>query len=184
MREQRKADADVEQVRTRRERNQSRLDQGQVGSPKELESLQHELVTLQRRIGDLEDSELDVMERLEAAESEHAEMQELVDDLTEQIAATTRSRDEGLADLDAEIEQTRATRAKIATEVPEELQALYERLRASHSGVGAAELAHKRCGGCRLDLNPADLRAIANAAPDDVVRCEDCGRILVRTGRD
>lgn len=183
MREQRKADADVEQVKTRRERNQTRLDQGQVSSPKELESLQHELEALERRISDLEDEELDVMERLEAAEAEHEQMQELVDDLAEQIADTTRRRDTAFGEIDADAEQTRAARDKIAAEVPDELLALYEKLRAGHSGVGAAELAHKRCGGCRLELNPSDLRDIANAADDDVVRCEECSRILVRTGK-
>jgi len=181
-RDQRKADADVEQVRTRRTRNQDRLDKGQVSSPKELEGLQHELQTLERRISDLEDAELDVMERLEAAETELAEMEELADDLGRRLEEEIRRRDDAFAEIDADAEQTRAARDKLASEVPDDLLSLYERLRAGHSGVGAAELAHKRCGGCRLELNPAELRDIAAAAADDVVRCEECGRILVRTG--
>ncbi|HET7327512.1 MAG TPA: C4-type zinc ribbon domain-containing protein [Nocardioidaceae bacterium] len=122
------------------------------------------------------------MERLESAEAEHAQMRELADDLDAQVADHTRRRDEAFAEIDADTEQTKAARDKLAAELPDDLLALYERLRASHSGVGAAELAHKRCGGCRLELNPSDLRDIGNAAADDVVRCEECGRILVRTG--
>jgi uncharacterized protein len=64
-REQKKADADVEQVRLRRARNQQRLDSGQVSSPRDLEGLQHEIGSLERRISDLEDAELEVMEQLE-----------------------------------------------------------------------------------------------------------------------
>jgi predicted nucleic acid-binding Zn-ribbon protein len=63
-REQRKADADVEQVRARKDRDEKRLHAGQVGSAKELESLQHEVETLTRRQAELEDAELEVMERV------------------------------------------------------------------------------------------------------------------------
>jgi uncharacterized protein len=180
-REQRKADADVEQVRARRTRNQERLDKGQVGSPRELESLQHELETLDRRISDLEDAEIEVMERLETAETELGDMEANRQALDGEIVTARASRDEVLSGLDADLEQTRSARDKLAADVPPDLLALYERLRANHNGVGAAELSHGRCGGCRLELNQADLRSIAAAAEDDVVRCEECGRILVRT---
>jgi predicted nucleic acid-binding Zn-ribbon protein len=181
-RDQRKADTDVEQARARQARDQERLDQGQVGSPKELERLQHELQTLDRRISDLEDAELEVMEQLENAEAELAELEELSEDLGRQFAEYERGRDEAFASIDTELEHTLASRDRAAAEITGDLVALYERLRANHGGVGAAELTGRRCGGCRLELNAADLRAIAAAAEDEVVRCEECGRILVRTG--
>ena len=64
-REQKKADADVEQVKSRRTRDQDRIDKGLISNPKDLERMQHEMVSLQRRISELEDNELDVMEQLE-----------------------------------------------------------------------------------------------------------------------
>lgn len=66
-REQTKADGDVEQVRRRSARDQQRLDSGQVSAPRELEQLQHEIATLGRRQNELEDIELEIMERLESA---------------------------------------------------------------------------------------------------------------------
>ena len=60
------------------------------------------------------------------------------------------------------------------------LLALYDRIRASSGGVGAAALQHGRCEGCRLSLSPVALNAIRAAAPDAVLRCEECSRILVR----
>ena len=36
--------------------------------------------------------------------------------------------------------------------------------------------------GCRLTLNASDLGIIAKAPADEVMRCEECNRILVRTG--
>ena len=61
------------------------------------------------------------------------------------------------------------------------LLALYEKIRES-SGAGAAMLRARRCEGCRLELNPQELQRIRSAADDEVVRCEECRRILVRTG--
>ena len=65
--------------------------------------------------------------------------------------------------------------------IDDPLLALYERIREGSGGLAAAELKHGRCGGCRLELNPVDLAAIDRAASDEVVRCEECSRILVRT---
>jgi predicted nucleic acid-binding Zn-ribbon protein len=59
--------------------------------------------------------------------------------------------------------------------------ALYARLRAQKGGVGAAALRARRCGGCSLELNAADLAVIAKAPSNEVIRCEECDRILVRT---
>jgi uncharacterized protein len=181
-REQRKADADVEQVKTRRQRNQQRLDQGQVGSPKELESLQHELQTLDRRISALEDAELDVMERLENAQAELDRLQSSIEEYDRSLRELELRRDEAVRRIDEEVASAEAERAQIVAGIPDDLLKLYERLRASHGGVGAAALVQRRCQGCRLELNAADLRAIAAAPDDEVLRCEECQRILVRTG--
>ena len=180
-REQRKADADVEQVKARRERNQKRLDQGQVGSPKELQGLQHELETLERRISDLEDAELEVMERAEAAQARLDALQASVTGHDEALAGVEQRRDEALGTIDGEMKEADDERNRIATGIPADLMKLYEKLRGSHGGVGAAALVRRRCQGCQLELTAADLRQIAAAPEDEVVRCEECQRILVRT---
>jgi uncharacterized protein len=180
-REQRKADADVEQVKARRARNQRRLDEGQVGSPRELENLQHEVQTLERRISDLEDAELDVMERLETAQGEVDRLQASITEHDGSLRELEQRRDDAYAEIDAEVQAAEAERAQTAEAIPDDLLALYERLRDSHGGVGAAALAQRRCQGCRLELNAAELRDIAAAPDDEVLRCEECQRILVRT---
>jgi len=181
-REQRKADADVEQVKNRRARDQQRLDRGQVGSPKELQTLQHEIETLERRISDLEDAELDVMERLETAQSDLERLQGSITEYDESLRGLEQRRDAAMTEIDAEVREAEHERAQIVTSIPDELLKLYERLRGSHGGVGAAALKQRRCQGCQLELNAADLREITAAAEDEVLRCEECQRILVRTG--
>jgi predicted nucleic acid-binding Zn-ribbon protein len=180
-REVRKAEADVEQVRARAERDQKRMDTGQVSSPKELENLQHEIASLARRQGDLEEAELEVMQRLEDVQTLLVKLREEQADVDQRLADTGAARDAAFASIDAEVAELTEQRAELVPQVPDDLLALYTKLRASNGGLGAAALRQRRCDGCRLELNNIELSRIRDAASDEVVRCEECGRILVRT---
>jgi predicted nucleic acid-binding Zn-ribbon protein len=180
-REQRKADAEVEQVKARRKRDQDRMDQGLITSPKDLERMQGELVSLERRIATLEDAELEVMEQLETAQQELDRLTGTLADLGERIALSTQARDRAVAEIEAELAAEKRHREERAEGMPEDLMGLYDRLRQQKGGVGAAGLRARRCEGCSLQLNASDLGAMAKAPSDEVLRCEECSRILVRT---
>lgn len=180
-RAQRKADGEVEQVKSRRERDQKRLDQGLVTNPKDLEKLQHELQALERRITTLEDEELEVMEQLEDAQRELDGVQSELTETDRQIAEAERTRDEAVTDIDTKAGELTAEREQTALGIPDELITLYDKLRGQYGGVGAAALVQRRCEGCRLELNAADLREITAEPDDAVLRCPECSRILVRT---
>jgi predicted nucleic acid-binding Zn-ribbon protein len=179
--EQAKVDADVEQVKTRRERDQQRLDQGLVSNPKDIQRMQQEMVSLERRITSLEDDEIEVMERLEEAQATLDQLTGRLTDTDKQIEVTTGARDAKLAEIDQALGELETQRGPVAGELPADLLSLYDRLRESKGGVGAALLRARRCGGCMLDLDNAELAKIRAAADDDVIRCEECSRILVRT---
>jgi len=179
-REQAKAEADVEQVRTRAARDRARLDTGQVSSPRELESLQSEIASLDRRQSELEDVELEVMERREAAQKSAEALTAERDELAARRESVVARRDELLGELEDQSGRAGEQRAAVAAGIPADLLALYDRMRAQH-GVGAAALRRGRCEGCHLSLNTVDLNRIRAAAPDEVLRCEECRRILVRT---
>lgn len=179
-RELAKAEADVEVVRQRTARDQARLEVGQ-GGHKELESLQHEVATLARRQSALEDVELEVLERQEALAATVARLTRERDGLQAQLDDVTARRDSALAALDDEALQLQRQRVGLVAGLDAALLALYEKIRAT--GVtAAAMLRQRRCEGCRMELNPQDLERIRAAADDQVVRCEECGGILVRTG--
>jgi predicted nucleic acid-binding Zn-ribbon protein len=180
-REQAKVDTDVEQVRARMQRDQQRLDSGQVGSPKELENLQSEIESLHRRQTELEDAELEVMEQREQVQARLSALKDELAGIETSLAETTARRDVTLAEIAADAEKTAAQRAETATTLPSDLLELYDKLRASSGGVGAAALHRGQCQGCHLQLNTTDLNRIRDAAPDEVIRCEECRRILVRT---
>lgn len=180
---ERKIDNDVEVVRTRMARDQQRLDSGAVGSPKELENLQHELVSLARRQSELEDLELEQMELREQVEARLASLQSEVDELTTSRDAAAARRDEAFAEIDAEVTARTAERASLAAELraaAEALVDLYEKIRGGPGGAGAAALHRGQCQGCHLSLPPSDLSRIKAAPEDEVLRCEECRRILVR----
>jgi len=179
-REQGKAEADVEQVRARVDRDQARLDAGQVSSARELENLQSEIASLGRRQSDLEEIVLDVMERRETAQNRRDALAAERTALADQLGEVTARRDAALAEIAEEAGKAADRRAGVAAEEPADLLALYERMRAQH-GVGAAALRGGRCQGCHLLLNMVDLNRIRAADPDEVLRCEECRRILVRT---
>ncbi len=180
-REQRKADADVEQVKARRTRDQQRMDQGLVSNPKDLERMQGELVSLERRITSLEDTELEVMERLETAQADLHELQAHLENLDRRAAELQAARDQKAGEIDVELADIAGRRKTTADGLADDLLTLYDRLRQQKNGVGAAALRARRCGGCSLELTAADLSVIAKAPSDEVLRCEECNRILVRT---
>lgn len=157
------------------------MDQGLIADPKALERMSHELESLERRITSLEDDELEVMERLEGAQG-------MLDDLVAQIAAADArlatlagSRDEKVGEIDMRVSDLEGQRDATLDGVPADLLALYEKLRTAKNGVGAAMLHQRRCNGCQLGIDNAELAVIKAAPADEVVRCEECSRILVRT---
>jgi predicted nucleic acid-binding Zn-ribbon protein len=179
-REQAKAEADVDQVRSRVDRDRTRLDAGQVSSPRELENLQSEIASLIRRQSDLEEIVLGVMERQEAAELRRKTLTQEEGELARQRDEVGARRDAALGEIGEQEEKAGSLRAGVAADVPGDLLDLYGKLRAQH-GVGAAALRRGRCEGCHLSLNTVDLARIRAAPPDEVLRCEECRRILVRT---
>ncbi|WEV79331.1 C4-type zinc ribbon domain-containing protein [Janibacter cremeus] len=179
-REVARAEADVQQVRDRAARDQQRLDTGAGMTSRDLTALQSEIESLARRQGDLEEVEIEAMERQEAAEERVSSGTAKQAELQAEVDRLTRERDDALAELDAEERQVTAPRSELVASIDDALISLYDRIRDKSGGLAAAELKHGRCGGCRLELNPVDLAAIEKAPVDEVVRCEECDRILVR----
>ncbi len=176
-----RAEADVEQVRQRKDRDQRRLDAGQVSAARELEQLQSEIVSLTRRQAALEDIELEIMEKLEDAQRRVEELATQRESVGRNALAVQRARDAAWAEIDAEAAKALQERDATARDIPADLLSLYEKIRANSGGVGAAALRKRRCEGCHLELDPAALNEIRAASPDLVIRCEECRRILVRT---
>lgn len=180
-REQDKLESDIDQVRQRMTRDQQRLESGAITSAKDLESLQHEVESLHRRQGDLEDVELEVMERLEDAEKKASALAADQARLTGAVEDTERRRVAALDALGKDVEYAQRQRETVVPDIGDELLAFYEKLRGKLDGIAAVSIKARRCDGCRLDLSATDVGRIRAAAEDEIIRCEECQRIQIRT---
>ncbi len=140
-----------------------------------------ELESLQRRVTTLEDQELEVMQTVEDAQRELDSLIAQVVAADARLVTLESSRDQKTTAIDTELDDIARDRAPIASGLPADLIALYDRLREQKSGVGASALRARTCGGCHMSLDPLELAAIKASADDEVIRCEECQRILVRT---
>ncbi|HEY8294639.1 MAG TPA: C4-type zinc ribbon domain-containing protein [Micrococcaceae bacterium] len=179
-RELTRSETDVEQVASRIARDEAKLNSG-TGLSKDLVALQHDLASLARRRSDLEDIELEIMERLEAATGRQAKQQGVVDDILGSLAGIRDELDAQLAEVAAELEGVLKDRQTLAQSFDEGLLAIYERT-LSKRGIGAARLFHGTSEGSGMQLSPGDLADIRKAGADDIVFCPDSGCILVRDG--
>ncbi|MEI6622335.1 MAG: C4-type zinc ribbon domain-containing protein [Actinomycetes bacterium] len=175
-----RAEDEVQVVRSRAAKDQHLLDSGAITSPKQLSELQHEIVSLARRQGELEDAELEVMELLEQAQDGLAALIETLEDLRSKRATLCAARDVVVADISRDRALAISQRSIASVGIPADLLKLYQKLRENQGGVGAAALRRNRCEGCHMQLPPTELESVLAAAPDEVVRCEECRRILVR----
>jgi predicted nucleic acid-binding Zn-ribbon protein len=175
----RRLERDVDGVRARTERDNKLLAGSGVGAKQAVE-IQHELETLARRQSVLEDEQLEVMEQREAVGAHLDHARATLDAAERELTAVTERRDTALADLDAGEAGRRRDRDALLAELPADLVALYEKRR-EQGGTGAALLLARRCQACRLELDRTAIGELRSAADDDVVRCEECGTILVRT---
>jgi predicted nucleic acid-binding Zn-ribbon protein len=174
-----RCEVDVEQVVSRIEKDEKRLSSG-LGTPKELEQLQHELGSLAKRRSELEDVELEVMVRVEALQERINALDSKISALSAEIEFMKSDKEREISELENAKQKNELDRGELATSIENELIALYEKIRSASEGVGAARLAGSQCEGCHLTLNAAELAKVKALADDEVFRCEECRCILIR----
>jgi uncharacterized protein len=177
VREQTRLESEADSLERKIDAEQRRLYDGSVANPKELEAIQHEVANLRQRKGRVEDDILSQMERREDMEGRlpklEAELQEARDRLAEIESGSERE----FTDVSVGLDSRREERNALVPSFDEELLELYEDLRASKKGIGAARLLDGVCQGCHQKLSALELDRIKRS--EGVRRCEYCRRILV-----
>ncbi|GAA4667249.1 zinc ribbon domain-containing protein [Frondihabitans cladoniiphilus] len=177
-RELTRIESDVEIVETRVKRDRDRLQT--ATSTKDIQALEGELAALANRQSDLDDIQLEVMDRVEQHGAVVSATQAEIDELAVRRAAAEASKEAGLVTIEGQRQHAIADRATLAAKVPADLLALYERQRDRY-GVGASHLRAGVSSASGVALNGNDLAAVRAAAPDDVLLCPDSQAVLVRT---
>ena len=177
--ELRRGEVDVETVTDRIKKDEARLSSGNA-TPKELEQLQHEVETLKKRQESLEEIELEIMIRNDAVitrsntlSTDLASLQTLKDEISGRLQSATNEINKVIADKNT-------ARSAVAGKIEKALLDLYEKIRGNGGGVGAAALVGNKCNGCNLAINAVEMERIKSLAKDELLRCEECRRILVR----
>ena len=177
--ELRRGEVDVETVTDRIKKDEARLSSGNA-TPKELEQLQHEVETLKKRQESLEEIELEIMIRNDAVitrsntlTTDLASLQTLKDEISGRLQSATDEINKVIADKNT-------ARTLVANKIEKALLDLYEKIRGNGGGVGAAALVGNKCNGCNLAINAVEMERIKSLAKDELLRCEECRRILVR----
>ena len=177
--ELRRGEVDVETVTDRIKKDEARLASGNA-TPKELEQLQHEVGTLKKRQESLEEIELEIMIRSDAIvarsntlTTDLASLQTLKDEISGRLKTATDEMNKVIADKNT-------ARNLSANQIEKPLLELYEKIRANGGGVGAATLVGNKCNGCNLSINAVEMERIKSLGKDELLRCEECRRILVR----
>lgn len=180
-REQARLEDEIAGLRSRSTQADAALYGGTITNPRELQALEAEIASLARRIGDLEDKELEVLverepvdEATAAVEAEREALRGRAESLAVRITAAE-------AEIDVELERVLASREGAVAVVPADLRAEYEELREVNGGIGVARLEHgTTCGGCRIQLSAMERDRIRGLPEDARIHCEECGRLLVR----
>ena len=179
-REQTRLEDEIASLKAKAEHADKMMYSGTITNPRELQGFQDEVASLGRRVGELEDKELEILverepvdEAVAAADAEAATLRARADDLAARITVAE-------AEIDAELATVVTEREAAAAAVPADLLAEYEQLRADNGGVGVARLEHGTCGGCHMNLSAMERDRIKALPPDALVHCEECGRLLVR----
>ena len=153
---------------------------GTIGNPRELQALQDEIAALKRRISQLEDQEIELMEQIEPLDAELSRSATDSAQLDERGAALRGRIAEEEVAIEAELERVHAERDEVAATVEPDLLAEYATLRPQSGGIAIARLVGGSCGGCHLGLSAVEIDRIKKLPPEAPAHCEECGRLLAR----
>ena len=180
-REQRRLEDEISSLRARAGQADKQLYSGATNNPRELQALQDDIASIQRRIFSLEDEELDVMETLEPVDAERVGLVGQRDVLDDQAKTLRAEVAEAETEIEAEVATVRSNRDAIVSAVDDEMWSEYDSLRSRLGGIAIARLVGSTCQGCHLQLSAVEVDRIRRLSPDDLVHCEECGRLLVRS---
>ena len=170
-----RVEQDLELVERRIESDKSRLQNS--SSPKDIQGIQHELVSLEKRKSALEELELELLERRDANAVEIAS----ANGLRQQAASELEAIDAELETLSLKLrsglsllQSRRQTYVELLT--AEQLE-LYSKLLGKTLPV--ARLDGLSCGACNLNLSGATVDEIRATPKDELARCPECAAMLV-----
>lgn len=175
--EQTRLENDVGMLDQKRKAEETRLYDGSVANPKELEAIQAEVANIAQRQSRYEDEILAQMERREAFEAKIPGLEAELEAARAKVDELGSSSEQELVDIAARSAELESNREQLLAMLEDELLDTYEGLRSSKKGLAAVELIDGVCQGCHQQLSPVELARIRKQ--QGLRRCEHCRRILI-----
>lgn len=150
--------------------------QWQTKKNEEYKALTHEIETCRKGIRDLEDQQLGVMERIEAAEKQTAAATEVLKKARADAEVQLQQCADAEARLRKQLAEAEQTRADAAASVDPFILGRYERILKNRGDKVIVDVERGVCGGCHMKL--ARQEVINCQASKEIINCPNCGRIL------
>jgi len=149
----------------------------QVKTNREYESLQHEIDALKEKSSKIEDTVLELLEKIEKISSTAAAEAKKLGQYraeAEKDKADLEARDKELQD---QIAIKHDERKRLVVNIDAALLARYERIRDNKAGMAVAVVQNGACGGCYRRIPPQETQELKMM--ERIITCEGCGRIIV-----
>jgi predicted nucleic acid-binding Zn-ribbon protein len=178
---QKDLESQIATLNERRASIEQRMYAATGSSTRDLQAMSEEVRHLSQRRAELEEHELVAMVDQEPIDAELAVLEDKRAPLDTQAVQLRAEVAQSAVEIDAQLAAATTARAAAAAQLPSALADRYETLRQRLKGVGVARLIGHHCDGCHLELSSVEVERIRHQSADDVVTCEQCGRILVPT---
>ena len=175
-RSQREQEREVEDLRAKATASEEKLYGGTVKNPKELASLQEQVVNLQRKMRVGDDKTLDIMAEVDTTQQKVSLKRGEVAKIEEDWRAEQASLSQQQAELGAALATLEQKGKDLAGKLDASSLELYQALRRKRQGRAVAKVEQGMCQGCRIALPMSELQRARLG--QELVQCSSCERIL------
>ena len=163
-----------EDHRTRLRSREKELMSGRIRNPTELTQMSEEVQHMKSRFVEEEEAELQLMEEADAADEALKAVTAELEAARARAAGEAPALKAELDEMRTELARVEAEKAEVWTEVSPSAQRAFTRQRVQPA---VAEVRNNQCTACRVTVTSRGLQMLRQG--DEIVNCENCGRILV-----
>lgn len=149
-----------------------------IGKEKELTAIDHEIETVNKGRGDIEEKLINDMDSLEEKENRHESLMNELEDSQKQV-------DNDISEIQKKIDKSESIIMENKEKYNELIDALntrysskFDKMLKSKHGIAVAKVDNNVCSGCNFEI-PASL-AIEALKTDSITNCTNCGRFIYR----
>ena len=171
----RESDHEREAHGSRLRAREKELMSGRIRSPSELLQMSDEVKHMKERFAEEEEAEMRLMEEADAADEALRDATNQLEQARKQSALEEPEIRSELETWTSELAEVESERDAVWEQAPSAAQAAYSRMRIRPA---VAQVINNQCSACHVTVTSSGMQKLRGG--DELVHCENCGRILVR----